>query len=171
MGDADSFIDNPIKKMSGKNNSYQWFIDTCQTMIVTKQWWPLDPILARVTKVVDGDTIKIVLPWQGQGLKWSCRLWGINTPELRRGDEASRARGQKCKEMLQGRLPEGSLVVVVLHPEKDSFGRLLASFYAHDELANVCASEGWDMERVLQQCWDVNEWMLLNGPGTVEFFG
>jgi len=175
MSDADAFNDNPIKIGSGNTNSTQWFIDTWQSINIVKHWWPLDPVLARVIRVVDGDTVKVVLPWNTRegkcGLKWSCRLWGINTPELRRGDEDSKARGQRCKEMLQGRLPEGSLVVLVLHPEKDSFGRLLASVYAHDELANTCAAANWDMGSVLPQCWDVNEWMLLNGPGTVEFYG
>lgn len=138
---------------------------------VDKVWWPTQPTLARVARVVDGDTVKVLLPWHGGALKWSARLWGINTPELHRGDDASRERGAQCKAMLQERLPEGGLVVLVLHPEQDAFGRLLASVYAHDELANACAAVGWRVADVLPQCWHVNEWMLLNGPGVVEFYG
>lgn len=150
---------------------WQHFVDAGEGIAMTKCWWPTQPTLARVLRVVDGDTIKVSLPWQGGALKWTCRLWGINTPELRRGDEESRARGRRCTEMLEARLPAGSLVILVLHPQKDSFGRLLASVYAHDELANACAAVGWALADVLPQCWNVNEWLLLNGPGTLEFYG
>lgn len=39
--------------------------------------------LCKVVDVYDGDTMKIVFYYKNDLLKWTVRLWGINTPELR----------------------------------------------------------------------------------------
>ena len=40
-------------------------------------------IQGKIVSVYDGDSVKALLPLNGILYKWSCRLSGIDTPELR----------------------------------------------------------------------------------------
>lgn len=143
------------------------------------RWWDTDPVLVVVSEVVDGDTVTVDMPWMGDTLRWRVRLHGINTPELHRGD--NREAAQACRAMLQGRL-EGKAAILVCHEDKDSFGRLIGTLYAlptepspdmGDALLNALGDDDVKarVRAVLPLCEDVNQWMLAQGPGTVEFKG
>jgi endonuclease YncB( thermonuclease family) len=97
----------------------------------------------RVIKVYDGDTITVasVLPYKGSSVyRFSVRLNGIDTPEMRTSDEGEKAIAVKAKlalkELINGRW------VRLENTGNDKYGRLLADVW----------SEGIH----------VNEWMIEN---------
>ena len=77
---------------------------------------------AKVTRVVDGDTIKVNLM---PGPKVDVRLIGIDTPEVYGGEECGGAAASKRTKRI---LPRGTIVRLVSDPTqdlKDRYGRLL----------------------------------------------
>ena len=85
----------------------------------------------RVVDIYDGDTIKVVLPFDQRSFyKFNARLYGIDTPELKSDDEKIKKLGLKAKERLAqliGWEKEGTTVAVVWVEclEWDKYGRLL----------------------------------------------
>lgn len=128
---------------------------------IVKEWWPNELTIATVDKLIDGDTIQVLIPWgDGKLLKWRCRLFGINTPELKRGNEASKENAKQCKRLLSKKLNEFEGVVLLqFHADKDSFGRLLTTVY--------CGKDVFDKD--VTKLENVNEYMLAHGPGTIRF--
>jgi len=78
-----------------------------------------------VTKVIDGDTIKV------SGINTSVRLWGVDTPEL------STSKGQLVKTIVSNKLL-GKNVTLNIDDTKnyDKYGRLLAKVYLNGEDIN-----------------------------------
>lgn len=87
----------------------------------------------RVVDVYDGDTIKIVLPWGEDFFKFSARLHGIDTGELKSHDEQIKKVGLKGKTRLVELTKFNSSVGVVWVEclEWDKYGRLLINIYKH----------------------------------------
>jgi len=55
---------------------------------------------ARLVDLYDGDTITVVLPLGDSYYKFSCRINGIDTPELRSADPEAKALGIKARNRL-----------------------------------------------------------------------
>lgn len=122
---------------------------------VVEEWWP-SSCRVIVDRVIDGDTVVVLMPlvFQLVMLRWPIRLEGINTPELRRGDESHRAMGRECATLLEQTLstaPDEHIHMVV--SGCDSFGRLIAKLYK--------IGDGTIL--------DVNKFILDHGPGTVVY--
>lgn len=85
--------------------------------------------LAKISKVVDGDTVKGIIYLNNTFTRFTFRLNGIDTPETRKGDV--REFGKKVKEiittMLQGK------IVKIEAGDFDKYGRILARIYAYEE--------------------------------------
>lgn len=96
-------------------------------------WGEADANVARVVRVVDGDTIKVTVG----GKEVTVRYIGINTPETvdpRRpvqpfGKEAS----ERNKNLVEGKLVRLEKDV----SETDRFGRLLRYVYVNDDMVNA----------------------------------
>lgn len=84
---------------------------------------------ARLLRVIDGDTVELIIDLGFETFKeCSCRLYGINTPELRKASEKEAA--IKAKEYLQS-LFNGDQVYI--HSKKlDKYGRPLVTIYVGD---------------------------------------
>ena len=99
-------------------------------------------LVGSVTKIIDGDTIQLLLDDTPMVFRRiSCRLRGIDTPELRR----SRCCIEKClakiaKEFVESLIPKGS-VVKLLSPAKGKYFRLIA---------NISTEKG-DLSNILEQ--------------------
>ncbi len=89
---------------------------------------------AVVTKVVDGDTIRIRFP--GQRDTESVRLIGIDTPETHGPGGLRECFGQEASDRTTKLVPAGTTVRLVRDAEaRDRYGRLLAYVYrASDDL-------------------------------------
>ena len=86
----------------------------------------------KVTKIVDGDTIDVVIDL-GFDISFSSRvrLAGIDTPESRTTDKAEKVLGLEVKEHLK-KLIDAAKVVVIRTEKMDSsekYGRILGWLY------------------------------------------
>ena len=86
----------------------------------------------RVTKVVDGDTIDVILD-MGFNILFAqrVRLFGIDTPESRTRDLVEKKYGLKAKKFLQDKLKKAKSITIRTHKgeEKGKFGRILGDIY------------------------------------------
>ena len=91
---------------------------------------------AIVERVVDGDTVVLNIDL-GFTVHWksSCRLWGINTPELNSKDQAERLKALEAKDFVATNLPVGSEVII--HSKQlDKFGRPLVEIHTRGMVIN-----------------------------------
>jgi micrococcal nuclease len=104
---------------------------------------PLEPGRARVTQVVDGDTIVVDL---GAGEPVTVRILGIDTPETHHPTKPVQCYGPEAEARLHELLPEGTVVELTRDVElHDLYGRLLATVRRDDGLAidETMAAEGY----------------------------
>jgi micrococcal nuclease len=91
---------------------------------------PTGPLTARVTNVVDGDTIEVELP---DGSEEDVRYIGIDTPETVKPDTPVECGGPRAHEVNE-RLVDGRTVRLRFDAERrDVYGRLLAYVYVPGE--------------------------------------
>lgn len=65
----------------------------------------------RIIKCYDGDTITIIFRFNKQYYKLSCRIVGIDTPELRTSNEKEKKAGYEAKEFLEKLILDKILLV------------------------------------------------------------
>ncbi len=99
-----------------------------------------------VTRVVDGDTIDVVLDL-GFSILHKCRvrLYGIDTPESRTRDKDEKARGKLAAKYLGDAIHNGTKVVLrsKLKDSKGKYGRVLGEVIVDDININVSMIEGY----------------------------
>lgn len=105
---------------------------------------------AKADRVIDGDTAVLVMDL---GFRMftvaSCRLAGIDTPELNSSDIEQRTKAQAARTALMGYIMDKTLVV---RSEKlDKYGRPVVTIFVQD-------GEDWV---------NVNEQMVADGHATV----
>jgi len=89
----------------------------------------------QVTKVVDGDTIKVEPFADGED---SVRLLGIDTPETYYKGHSQGFHGEAAKAYLKGLLSVGDTVRIETdEEERDKYGRVLAYVYKGDQNINL----------------------------------
>jgi micrococcal nuclease len=92
--------------------------------------------LKEVTKVVDGDTIDVVIDL-GFDISFTTRvrLAGIDTPESRTKDLAEKALGLESKKYLANRLKDAKNIVIKTEKinSTEKFGRVLGWLYISGE--------------------------------------
>lgn len=77
--------------------------------------------------VYDGDTITLKFKFGNEYYKDKCRLYGINTPEIRTRDDEEKKNGYKSKEYLKSLIDDKDLYIY-FH-KKGKFGRPLITIY------------------------------------------
>lgn len=106
----------------------------------------------KVIKVYDGDTITLGTIWKGKKYKFSIRLNGIDTPELRTKNEIEKRAGYFVRDQLRNKI-DGRVVRIEII-DYDKYGRILGEVYLGTE--------------------KISEWLLKNrycvkyGGGTKE---
>jgi micrococcal nuclease len=92
--------------------------------------------IKQVTKVVDGDTIDVVIDL-GFDISFTTRvrLAGIDTPESRTRDLAEKALGLESKKYLADRLKDAKNIVIKTEKinSTEKFGRVLGWLYVNGE--------------------------------------
>jgi micrococcal nuclease len=93
-----------------------------------------------VTKVVDGDTIDVIIDL-GFDIMFSSRvrLAGIDTPESRTTDKAEKALGLESKEYLKKYFKDAKPVVIKTEKMNSSekYGRILGWLYVNGDTESV----------------------------------
>ena len=82
---------------------------------------------ARVASVYDGDTITILFYYRNELMKYSCRLYGIDTPELRGGNKRSKHKARKSRDFLKQLILNKIIKVECL--KFDKYGRILIKIW------------------------------------------
>ena len=92
---------------------------------------PILVIANKVTKVVDGDTIDVIIDLGFDIMyKSRVRLFGIDTPESRTRDKVEKKYGLLSKKFLQDHLKKGKIVIKT-HKDSETgkFGRILGEIF------------------------------------------
>ena len=88
-----------------------------------------------VTRVVDGDTIDVILDL-GFSILHKCRvrLYGIDTPESRTRDKDEKVRGKLAAKILEDSINNGTKVILrsKLKDSKGKYGRVLGEVIVDD---------------------------------------
>jgi endonuclease YncB( thermonuclease family) len=90
----------------------------------------------KVIKVYDGDSITIAAkPYENYPIyRFSIRLNGIDTPELRTHNEEEKKHGYIARDALKDKILDK--IVVLKNVNSEKYGRILADVYLDDE--NIC---------------------------------
>jgi micrococcal nuclease len=93
-----------------------------------------------VTKVVDGDTIDVIIDL-GFDIMFSSRvrLAGIDTPESRTTDKFEKALGLESKEYLKKNFKDAKSIVIKTEKMNSSekYGRILGWLYINDDAESI----------------------------------
>jgi micrococcal nuclease len=93
---------------------------------------------AEVTSVYDGDSLRAMLDMGlSVRMKASCRLYGIDAPELRSRVPGEKEAAQKARDFVKG-LIMGQAVVIESIEKPDKYGRLLVRVWTKD---GVCVND------------------------------
>ncbi len=84
----------------------------------------------RIYKVYDGDTCTLLFRWKKQNINTSCRIYGIDTPELRTKDPEEKRAGYEAKHFLE-KLILGQ-VLMVKFGKNGKYGRPLIQIFLDD---------------------------------------
>lgn len=86
---------------------------------------------ALVTRVVDGDTVDVVIDL-GFRIKIAqrVRLLGINAPESRSSSDIEREAGKNVSRILSNTLTDKEVVLKTEKPLNDKYGRFLANIFS-----------------------------------------
>ena len=95
----------------------------CETFRPSIEW-------GKVVKVYDGDTITIAVIIGEKPYKFSTRLNGIDTPEIRGKTVSEKAKAIEARDFLKGKIFDK--MVKLKNIEYDKYGRLLADIF-HEE--------------------------------------
>jgi len=107
----------------------------------------------KVTKVVDGDTIDVIIDLGFDIMyKSRVRLFGIDTPESRTRDLVEKKYGLMSKDFLKDKLKNAEKIVIKTHKgeETGKFGRILGEIFC-------------DNVNIIQQMCDVGHAVAYYG--------
>ena len=119
----------------------------------------------RLVDCYDGDTMQVVLPFLGSQFKFTIRMYGIDTSEMKSKDAANKERAVKARtrvlevatklcpfpplktrKEIQKHLAANQTLVYVECLEMDKYGRVLAKVYTSPEdtecLSDMLVKEG-----------------------------
>jgi endonuclease YncB( thermonuclease family) len=89
----------------------------------------------KVVDVYDGDTITIIFPFYGNYYKDKCRLFGIDTPEVRTKNLEEKAAGLNAKEWLKQKILYKT--VIIDFKGKGKYGRLMGDVYEKNNNVSI----------------------------------
>lgn len=95
---------------------------------------------AKCIKCFDGDTctLEIDLGFKTTMVK-TVRLFGINTPELYKGDEESKKKGEDARDFVREQILDKEVVLYTVKDKTGKYGRLLGIIFVKqgDTLVNI----------------------------------
>lgn len=108
-----------------------------------------DVKLAKCVDVYDGDTIQVVFSLKDDLFRWTCRLTGIDTPEIRTKNKKEKKFGYTVRQKLREKILNKMLKVKC--GNFDKYGRLLVEIYLNNE----------DDEHI-ENMMSINQWLIEN---------
>jgi endonuclease YncB( thermonuclease family) len=100
---------------------------------------------AKVVKVYDGDTITIVFKHKDEYNKWNCRIYGIDTPEIKSKNPEEKKAAVIARDFLKDLILEKIVTIKCL--DFDKYGRLLVNvFYDDKNVMNTMIENNYGKE-------------------------
>ena len=90
--------------------------------------------IGKVIKVYDGDTITLGAILLNKAYRFSVRLRGIDTPEMKGGSPHEKELAVKARDELSKRIM--NKIVTLKNIETEKYGRILADVYLDNECMN-----------------------------------
>lgn len=90
-----------------------------------------EKIYAKVYKVYDGDTISVIFRWHRQYIKTSCRILGLDTPEIRTKNLEEKKLGIEVRDFLRSLILDKVVKIKLYH--NDKYGRPLIDVFTEDD--------------------------------------
>ena len=87
--------------------------------------------VAKCVKCYDADTIHVVFEFSGSYTRFCCRLFGIDTAEIRTRDTAEKEHAYKARDFLR-ELILGKLIQIHCY-DFDKYGRLLIDIFPYNK--------------------------------------
>jgi micrococcal nuclease len=106
---------------------------------------------AYVDSVYDGDSLKVIFPFHGVKYKWTCRLNGIDTPEIRTSNTEEKQFGLKVRDIVREKVLNKKLTI--LCHTFDKYGRLLIDIYLNKK-------DMLNEHDTLNEPDTLNEWLI-----------
>lgn len=117
-------------------------------------------------KVYDGDSYTLAWKQGSHFVFANCRMYGIDTPELRSQDESHKANAQECKRIMNDMLlNERMLFTTMGTTGLDKYGRPLVTLFIDP------VSTSRRCQEILAGEESVNAWALKHLPGCMAYFG
>ncbi len=104
---------------------------------------------AKIVHIYDGDSMHVVFKEFDNFYRWTCRIMGVDTPELRTRNENEKALGYKVRDILREKLL--NKIVKIKCEKFDKYGRLLIDVYIPNEMKRENAKTGM-----------LSEWLIDN---------
>ena len=115
---------------------------------------------AKCVDVYDGDTIQLVFPLQNQLYRWTCRLTGIDTPELRTRNKTEKKFGYIVRNTLREKIL--NKMVVVECGEFDKYGRLLGKIFLKTDYDEKQIGGNGGASTNIENLLSINQWLIDN---------
>ncbi len=103
---------------------------------------------AYISNIYDGDTFDATIEWDKNiFLRFRCRMWGFDAPEIKTKDKVEKQKGLETKEFLIHELNKTNMMATVRCFEFDKYGRLLVllylpSIYPHFSINDLIVNKG-----------------------------
>lgn len=120
----------------------------------------------KIVKVYDGDSMTVTWRQDGHLVFANCRLYGVDTPELRSADASKVEQAVACRDRVAALVLNQMMLV-------DSVGRTGLDKYGRP-LVRLRARSGWSSRLLVRelQGGDLSAWMLRSDlPGCNPYFG
>ena len=120
----------------------------CTLENTTKLSFEGQKIECKVLSVYDGDTCTVAFEFNNSFYQWKCRLYGINSPEIKTKDLKEKKAGLSAKEYLENRI--NGKIVMIEFKDFEKYGRLLGTIYVGNVNINKeMVSLGYAVEYML----------------------
>ena len=98
---------------------------------------------ARIYKVYDGDTCTLLFNWKKQPINITCRILGIDTPEIRTKNELEKKAAYEARDYLI-RLIHDKILYVHFY-KNDKYGRPLIEIFLdnRDSISDIMIKKGY----------------------------
>ena len=91
-------------------------------------------VQAKIISVYDGDTVKALFPLNNIVYKWNCRIYGVDTPEIRGSSDKEKKYAYFVRDKLREQINDK--IVTFKCFDLDKYGRLLVSIKT-DEIDDI----------------------------------
>jgi len=101
----------------------------------------------KVLKVYDGDTITLAVIDCGKLVKYSMRLMGVDTPEIKGGTEETRKKAKEARDFVHEKIFDKIVEVNILNGKLDENGKIVKEKYGR--LLGRIKIDGEDLSELL----------------------